>query len=443
MVSGSFAPMAPSLGDPAAASLVLSAWRSQGLQEAQQLQAQLFQTSPQFQVDPLQRELAARLAGEPGPRILVDGVWFSRPVGGITRVWEQVLRCWQLPGLFTPQAPVMVIDRDSHLALTAAFPMEQGESVDPLDTEAIGASAQENAVIAERWGADVFLSSWISTCGVHQPQRPELAFVHDCLPERFQAGDQLKQLRRRWLTGAKELLAVSGATASDLEILLSKPRGSVAWCHSAPAAVFRETVEAPGAPALWARLKAKAGLREPYVLLPATSRIGTYKNPELVAEALGAPGLEPLQLVLCGVGAEQKLQELETHAPYLEGRGLAAGFTDLELALAYRHALAVVIPSRIEGFGLPAVEALAAGGLVLVADSRGLQEAGGGACLRFSPHQPKQLAELLQMLLEPTASAWLPPVLERRRQERLAGLNTDWLGLALLTMARRLTGCLT
>ena len=54
----------------------------------------------------------------------------------------------------------------------------------------------------------------------------------------------------------------------------------------------------------------------------------------------------------------------------------AAGFTDVELALVYRHALAVVIPSRIEGFGLPAIE-VAAGGLPLLADSRGLREAGG------------------------------------------------------------------
>jgi glycosyltransferase involved in cell wall biosynthesis len=118
---------------------------------------------------------------------------------------------------------------------------------------------------------------------------------------------------------------------------------------------------------------------------------------------------------------------------------LAAGFTDLELALAYRHALAVVIPSRIEGFGLPALEALAAGGVVLVADSRGLQEAGAGACLRFARSEPKQLAALLQMLLDSPGSAWLCPALERRRQERLAGLNPDLLGLALLTMARRLT----
>ena len=438
MVRRALAPRSSALGDPESANFLISTWRSQGMQAAQQLQVHLLQANPLLRSDGLQQELSARLAGHSGPRLLVDGVWFSRPVGGITRVWEQVLSCWQLPGLLTPQAPVTLIDRDSHLAISEAFPTEQGELVDPLDPEAVAALAQENASIAERVSADVFLSSWISSCGSPQPQRPELALVHDCLPERFQAPEVLRQVRRRWLTGAQCLLGVSAATASDLEILLSKPVGSVPWCHSAPALVFAETVEDLGAPALWARLKTKAGLRDSFVLLPATSRIGTYKNPELVAEALGAEGLESVQLVLTGVGAQQRLQELEAYAPHLVGRGLAAGFTDLELALAYRHALAVVIPSRIEGFGLPALEALAAGGVVLVADSRGLQEAGAGACLRFARSEPKQLAALLQMLLDSPGSAWLCPALERRRQERLAGLNPDLLGLALLTMARSL-----
>ena len=46
--------------------------------------------------------------------------------------------------------------------------------------------------------------------------------------------------------------------------------------------------------------------------------------------------------------------------------------------------MAVVIPSRIEGFGLPAIEVIASGGVSLVADVRGLREAGAEAALRFS-----------------------------------------------------------
>ena len=105
--------------------------------------------------------------------------------------------------------------------------------------------------------------------------------------------------------------------------------------------------------------------------------------------ALSDPRLHSLQLVLCGVAAEQRATELEDCFPDLRGRTLAAGFSDSELALVFRHALAVLIPSRIEGFGLPAIEVMAAGGLPLVADARGLREAGGRqqcVLLRISPN---------------------------------------------------------
>ena len=69
----------------------------------------------------LLQELRHRIDAAPGPRLLVDGVWFVRPHGGITRVWEQILRCWALPGLVGRSAPVLVVDRDSHLAAIDPF----------------------------------------------------------------------------------------------------------------------------------------------------------------------------------------------------------------------------------------------------------------------------------------------------------------------------------
>jgi glycosyltransferase involved in cell wall biosynthesis len=387
----------------------------------------------------LLQELRLRLCGESGPRLLVDGLWFSRPHGGITRVWEQILRTWQLPGLLSALAPVALIERDSHLALTAAFPVLEGVPCDPLDPEAVAAAAPENATLARCWGAEVFLSSWISSCGGQRPTCAELALVHDCLPERYGVPEKLGQLRRRWLFGAGLHLALSGDTASDIEALLCRPVGTVPWCHSAPAELFVSIVADSAADRLWKELRQRAGLQPPYVLLPATSAIGSYKNPELIAQALADSRLQGLQLVLCGIAADQRRRELQERFSLLQGRCVAAGFTDVELALAYRHALAVVIPSHAEGFGLPAVEGMAAGATVLLADSRGLREAGGSAALRFDSRQPRQLANLLALLLQPDARRWLQPQLERRRLQRLATLQPDLLGVALLALARQLT----
>lgn len=420
------------------AEAVLAAWRQDGPGEARSLLAHLSQ--PQLQASgPLVQELHWRLQGHAGPRLLVDGVWFCRSHGGITRVWEQVLRCWSLPELVTPAAPVRILDRDSHLALLDRFDAVEAEPVNPLDWEAITGLAANNQLHAQAWAADVFLSSWISTCGESAPAVPELALVHDCIPERSTTlQPELRALRRRWLSGASGFLAVSASTAEDLERFRQLPSGSIPWCHLAPEPVFGEVLAGMR---LWPQLKVDAGLREPYLLLPATSSIGSYKNPELVAQALLQPGLEAVQLVLSGLAASSHAEALVQRWPALQKRLVVAGFTDLQLALAYHHALAVVLPSRVEGFGLPALEALATGAVVLLADSRGLREAGGVACPRFHPEQPTQLAAWLRLLLDPMSAEWLMPYLRSRRTLHLHERNPDLFGLALLAMARRLSGC--
>ena len=418
---------------------MLECWRLQGPGPAQRLLAELL-PAPGLDQGLIGQELRLRLSGAPGPRLLLDGLWFSRPHGGVTRVWEQILRCWQLPGLISPQAPVAIIERNSHLAITGSFENLAGAEVDPLDSKAVAELGPENANLAHSWDASLFLSSWISSCGAGTPHCPELALVHDCLPERGSQDALLLRQRRRWLKGARGLLAVSAATAMDLEGLLQRPAGSVPWCHSGPDRIFQATVADPDSAKLWPPLQERSGLTPPYVLLPATSRPGSYKNPELLAATLAEPGLQAIQLVLSGLAAETHRATLLDQFPHLQGRCLVAGFTDMELALAYRQALAVVLPSRIEGFGLPAIEALASGATVLVADARGLREAGAGACPRVSVSNPTDLAAWLRLLLDAPSRAWLLPHLQRRAQRRLQQLHPDLLGLALLALGRQCSG---
>ena len=421
--------------DWAAAARILSVWRKSGMNAAESTLSDEIQIQPSGS---LLQELQYRLHCEPGPRLLIDGCWFSRPHGGITRVWRQIFSTWQLPGLINAEAPVALIDRNSQFSFTSSLPSLEGQKVDPLDPQAVAGLSEENRSLVREWNADVFCSSWISNCGLHRPACPELALVHDCLPERIRPDQpELMALRRRWWRYAAAHLAVSSATAEDLACLLQKPDLQLPWCHLAPADAFHEIADSSGMQMLWRRLQREAGLPEVFVLLPATSSIGSYKNPELVAQALADRDLLSLPLVLCGIGAEQRAYELQLHFPHLRGRVLAAGFSDAELTLAYRHALAVVIPSRIEGFGLPVIEVMESGGLSLVADSRGLREAGAEAALRFSSCQPEQLSNLFKLVLDPPTRQWLQTLLLPRVRTRLARLNPDLIGLALLAQARR------
>ena len=387
---------------------------------------------------PLLLELMRRLRGEPAPHLLVDALWLQRPTGGITRVWEQILNTWSLPGLVSEAAPITLIDREARSALLSRFALVEQPPLDPLDVGAVAGCSDANGLLAADLGAQVFLSSWITVCGEGQPLCPELALVHDCMPERSETPEPLRRQRRRWLTGASAHLAVSAATATDLEGLLQRPAGSIPWWHPTAASCFLERPEPAARERLWANVQRSSGLTTPLVVLPASSSIGSYKNPELVAAALGQPGLEAVQLVLCGAAADRHAQALEQAFPCLQGRVVSAGFTDLELAEVYRRALAVVVPSRIEGFGLPVVEALAAGGVVIHANARGLREAGAGAAPCVDVDDPAGLARWLRLLMHPPSQAWLQPRVHRRWGQRQRRLQPDRLGLALLAQARTL-----
>ena len=430
-----FGPLHPSLGAYRPPMAVLDCLRSHGSNAALELCNRL--RTPRTPVQPLLEELYLRLVGAPGPRILLDGLWFTRPHGGITRVWEQILNCWLLPGLISFKSPIALIERNSHLAITGRFENINGSSVDPLDIGAVAKIAKENAKYAGDWGASVFTSSWLSVCAQDVYKCPELHLVHDCLPERLSKDPVLLAQRRRCSNGASELIAVSKASAQDLEFFLEKQKSSIAWCHPGVQPIFADFCADVSSNEFWCQLQQRSGLNHPYVLLPATSAPGSYKNPELVAAALAEHGLQQIQLVLSGLAAETHCATLLEQFPHLQGRCFAAGFTDLELAHAYNHALAVVLPSRIEGFGLPAIEALATGATVLVADSRGLREAGAGACPRFSASDPASLVSWLKLLLDQASSEWITPLLQRRAERRLQQLHPDLLGLTLLALSRR------
>lgn len=107
------------------------------------------------------------------------------------------------------------------------------------------------------------------------------------------------------------------------------------------------------------------------------------KNPrfllQLVAECRRAfPDVELVQVG--GVwdhAHERLLDQLELRACVRRFRGISRS----ELAALYRGATAVLVPSRAEGFGLPLIEALACGALVVASDLPVLREVAGEAAI--------------------------------------------------------------
>jgi len=75
---------------------------------------------------------------------------------------------------------------------------------------------------------------------------------------------------------------------------------------------------------------------------------------------------------------------------------------DEDLAVVYSGAQALVFPSLYEGFGFPALEAMACGCPVVLSRRASLPEVGGPAALYLdNPHDPENLLRLLKRLKDP------------------------------------------
>lgn len=75
---------------------------------------------------------------------------------------------------------------------------------------------------------------------------------------------------------------------------------------------------------------------------------------------------------------------------------------DSTLHAAYASADALIFPSTLEGFGLPILEAMAAGCPVLSSNAASLPEVGGDAVLYFDPHDAGQAADAcVRLMTEP------------------------------------------
>jgi glycosyltransferase involved in cell wall biosynthesis len=100
----------------------------------------------------------------------------------------------------------------------------------------------------------------------------------------------------------------------------------------------------------------------------------------------------------------------------------------LELAALYRGAAVVALPSLYEGFGLPAVEALAAGAPLVLSDLPVFHEVAGDAALYAPPDRPDLWRERLRQVL---GDGDLRQELARRARQR--GSCFDWQRAATAT----------
>ncbi len=217
--------------------------------------------------------------------------------------------------------------------------------------------------------------------------------------------DQIEWAVRR----ADHVLADSEATRQDLIRLLDVPPAKVTTVHLAADPSFRPLPEAEIRPAL-----ARYGLEPGYLLF-----VGTLEPRKNLPGLFGAyrrlldEGIAQAPLVVVG-GKGWLYEEIFARVEALglrERVRFLHAVPDADLPALYNGAALLVLPSFYEGFGLPALEAMACGTPVVVSDRGSLPEIVGEAGVRVDPDDEAAIAEGLRGLL-------LDPDLRRRLAEK-------------------------
>src|SRR4029077_7740460 len=103
------------------------------------------------------------------------------------------------------------------------------------------------------------------------------------------------------------------------------------------------------------------------------------------------------QLVCTGaLNARLESLRIATARMGLEKRVHFPGFMpDSELAALFQSCRAVLFPSLYEGFGMPVLEAMAFGKVVLCSNVTSLPEIAGDAALFFDPRKPTEIVNAI------------------------------------------------
>jgi len=207
---------------------------------------------------------------------------------------------------------------------------------------------------------------------------PTVVTVHDLIPlvfpRQFPRGFRgaIKwELQKMALRGARQIITDSETSKNDVVKIVGFPEERVHAIYLAPSSVFAQPTPE----------KASIAVPKKYVLY-----VGDVNWNKNVLGLMDAMTEIPFDLVCVSrVFENENLPEIKNIRSKIAALGIRdrvhmPGFVhESDLAYLYHHAACTVVPSFYEGFGLPVLEAFAAGGIVVAADNSSLHEIKGPA----------------------------------------------------------------
>ncbi|HHY54446.1 MAG TPA: glycosyltransferase family 4 protein [Chloroflexi bacterium] len=240
---------------------------------------------------------------------------------------------------------------------------------------------------------------------------PTVLTVHDLIFERYPEHHTrrnvwfLKVGMRLFTRAATAIIAVSEHTRRDLIDLYGTAPEKVHVIYEGVDPVFR-----PAPADEVAHVAAAYSPDRPYLLMVGT--LEPRKNHAAALHALAQLKREglPHRLVIAGGQGWlfEPIRRLVDELGLTQDVVFAGYVPAAELPPLYTGAACVLLPSLYEGFGFPALEAMACGAPVVCSDVSSLPEVTGAAALHIPPHDPAALAAAVRLVVtQPTLAAAL------------------------------------
>jgi glycosyltransferase involved in cell wall biosynthesis len=238
---------------------------------------------------------------------------------------------------------------------------------------------------------------------------PSVVTCHDLIPykypdhyarleEGFRWGR--RALDRRRYKAARHVLAISRATARDLERLLGLGSESVSVVSSGIDATRWSAQNAESD----AQHLAKLGLTGRRFVLYVGDGDWRKNAPGMLQALAEARRCDrSLELVWAGTMSSAAYERERRVNAQLCGVEAACHFlgyvADDALGALYRSALGALLVSRAEGFGYPVLEAMAAGCAVIAGNGSSLPEVAGDAALLVNPERVQEITRAILVLV--------------------------------------------
>ena len=323
-------------------------------------------------------------------RILYDGqIYADQITGGISRYFTNIIT--RLPQTAQPTLTASYRRRKSHYPTHPNLQLQEFPDFRPSRI-AHSIRSQYFRWLNEHQSFDIFHPTYyflLARETFSQTKHPLVVTVHDMIHELFAENmdaDDTIQAKQAAIRAADVIICVSENTKRDLLHYFPSIESKIVFTYLA-SELSRE----------WAYGTEVTPI-QPYFLYVG-SRAKAYKNFDTLLIAFSKAASINSAILLCVVGApfnaeeQQQIAELRLTERIQHYRNAS----DTHLAKLYRCSIAFVYPSLYEGFGIPPLEAMACGTVVVAAKSSSIPEVVGDGGILFDP---KAIGDLTDILLD-------------------------------------------